>query len=90
MTRRVRDITGAIPQPLDDPNTVGELWQTDATGPSRMWSALDNVYSRGVFRLQPSEALVVEVPQIASVERAGESTPHHPARAASLGRPIIR
>ena len=60
MTRIVRDMTRAIPQPLDNPNTVGELWQTDATGPSRMWSALDNVYARGVFALQPSEALVVE------------------------------
>jgi hypothetical protein len=60
MTRLVSDMTRAIPQPLGAPNTVGELWQTDATGPSRMWSALDNVYARGVFALQPSEALVVE------------------------------
>jgi hypothetical protein len=60
MTRLVRDLTRAIPQPLDAPNTMGELWQTDPTGPSRMWSALDNVYARGVFRLQPSEALVLE------------------------------
>ena len=45
MTRLVRDLTRAIPQPLDAPNTMGELWQTDPTGPSRMWSALDNVGS---------------------------------------------
>ena len=31
MTRLVRDMTRAIPQPLDNPNTVGELWQPDAT-----------------------------------------------------------
>ena len=60
MARLVRDMTRAIPQPLDNPNTVGELWQTDASGPSRMWSALDNVYARGVFELQPSQVLVIE------------------------------
>jgi hypothetical protein len=60
MTRIVRDMARAIPQPLDNPNTVGDLWQTDPTGPSRMWSALDNVYARGVFALKPNEALVVE------------------------------
>jgi hypothetical protein len=56
----VRDVTRAMPQPLHEPNTVGDLWQTDARGPSRMWSALDNVYARGVFRLEPGQALVVE------------------------------
>ena len=60
MTRIVSDMTSAFPQPLDHPNTVGEVWQPDSTGPSRMWSALDNVYARGVFRLDASEALVIE------------------------------
>jgi hypothetical protein len=60
MARLVGDMTRSFPQPLDNPNTVGELWQTDPNGPSRMWSALDNVYARGVFALLPSEALVVE------------------------------
>ena len=60
MTRLVRDMTRAIPQPLDHANTLGELWQTDPSGPSRMWSALDNVYARGVFQLEEGEALVVE------------------------------
>ncbi len=60
MTRLVRDMTRAFPQPLDDPNVVGDLWQTDPDGPSRMWSALDNVYSRGVFRLPESQVLLVE------------------------------
>jgi hypothetical protein len=60
MTRLVREMTQAIPQPLEEANTMGELWRTDGDGPSRMWSALDNVYARGVFRLAPSEALVLE------------------------------
>jgi hypothetical protein len=60
MTRLVRDMTRAVPQPLGNPNTLGDLWQTDTTGPSRMWSALDNVYARGVFRLEPGQALVIE------------------------------
>jgi hypothetical protein len=60
MANLVQDLARAVPQPLVPPNTVGDLWQTDASGPSRMWSALDNVYSRGVFCLEPHQALVVE------------------------------
>ena len=56
----VRDVTFAMPQPLTDPNTIGELWQIDGTGPSRMWTARDNVYNRGVFSLEPDQALVIE------------------------------
>lgn len=60
MTTLVRDVTRAIPQPLDDANTAGDLWQPDPNAPSRMWSARDNVYSRGVFRLDADEVLLVE------------------------------
>lgn len=60
MTRIVREMTEAIPQPLRDPNQIGELWQIDPKGPSRMWQALDNVYNRGAFDLRASEALVLE------------------------------
>ena len=60
MAGLVRDMTIAMPQPLDAPNTMGELWQPDREGPSRMWSAVDNVYARGVFRLEPDEVLLLE------------------------------
>ena len=60
MTRLVGDMTAAWPQPLDHPNTVGELWKPNVDGPSRMWSAIDNVYNRGVFRLEEDEALLLE------------------------------
>ena len=60
VTRLVQEMTAAFPQPLDSPNTVGDIWKPDQDAPSRMWSALDNVYSRGVFRLEPDEALVLE------------------------------
>jgi hypothetical protein len=60
MAEVVRDVTAAMPQPLGDPNVMGDLWRPDPDGPSRMWSALDNVYSRGAFRLEPHQALLVE------------------------------
>ena len=60
MTRIVRDMTEAIPQPLRDPNQIGELWQIDPKGPSQMWQALDNVYNRGAFDLEPPQALALE------------------------------
>ena len=60
MTNVVRHLTAAMPQPLVDENAIGELWQIDPDGPSRMWTALDNVYNRGVFRLEPSQALLLE------------------------------
>jgi hypothetical protein len=60
MANVVRDVTFAMPQPLTDPNTIGELWQIDGTGPSRMWTARDNVYNRGVFALDPNQALLLE------------------------------
>jgi hypothetical protein len=60
MAEVVRDVTAAMPQSLGDPNVMGDLWRPDPDGPSRMWSALDNVYSRGVFRLEPHQALLVE------------------------------
>jgi hypothetical protein len=60
MARLVADVTQAMPQPLSDANTVGDLWKPEGHGPSRMWSAIDNVYNRGVFRLEPSQALVIE------------------------------
>lgn len=56
----VQDLLVAIPQPLRDPNRVGELWQIDPKGPSQMWQALDNVYCRGSFALEPGEALLLE------------------------------
>jgi len=60
MTRIVRDLSLAIPQPLANPNQIGELWQIDPKGPSQMWQALDNVYCRGAFELAPDEALLLE------------------------------
>jgi len=60
MADAIRDVTLAMPQPLTEPNVMGDLWAPDTTGPSRMWSAVDNVYSRGVFRLEPTQALLVE------------------------------
>ena len=60
MATVVRDVTFAMPQPLTDPNTIGELWQIDGSGPSRMWTARDNVYNRGVFALEPDQALLLE------------------------------
>jgi len=68
MTNVMRDIASALPLPLLNPgtgqpvnvNTIGELWQIDPDGPSRMWSALDNVYTMSAFRLQPSQALLIE------------------------------
>jgi len=60
MTLIVREMTQAFPQPLENPNKIGELWQIEPNGPSRMWQALDNVYNRGVFKLRSSEALVIE------------------------------
>lgn len=56
----VQDLLLAIPQPLRDPNQVGELWQIDPKGPSQMWQALDNVYCRGSFALESDEALLLE------------------------------
>lgn len=60
MTQIVQDLTRAIPQPLKDPNRVGDLWQIDPKGPSQMWQALDNVYCRGAFALEPDQALLLE------------------------------
>lgn len=60
MARAVRDVTAAMPQPLTDPNTMGEVWTLDANSPSRMWTAMDNVYARGVFRIEDHQALVLE------------------------------
>jgi len=60
MANAVRDVTLAMPQPLTNPNVMGETWTLDGTGPSRMWTALDNTYSRGVFRLEPDQALLLE------------------------------
>lgn len=60
MATAVRDVTAAMPQPLRDANVLGEIWRLDATSPSRMWTAMDNVYARGVYRLDPGQALLVE------------------------------
>lgn len=68
MTNVMRDLAGALPLPLLDAgtgqpitvNTIGEVWQIDPHGPSRMWSALDNVYTMSAFHLQPSQALLIE------------------------------
>ena len=60
MTQIIQDLTRAMPQPLKDPNRVGDLWQVERDGPSQMWQALDNVYCRGVFALEPAQALVLE------------------------------
>lgn len=60
MARVVRDVTFAMPQPLTDPNVIGDTWTLDVDSPSRMWTAIDNVYSRGVFRLEPHQALLLE------------------------------
>ena len=60
MASAVRDVTLAMPQPLADPNVMGEMWTLDGSGPSRMWTAIDNTYSRGVFRLEPHQALLLE------------------------------
>lgn len=60
MAEVMHDVTAAMPQPLTDPNVMGDLWSPDPSGPSRMWSALDNVYSRAGFELDPTVALVVE------------------------------
>lgn len=60
MAGAVRDVTLAMPQSLENPNVMGETWALDASSPSRMWTAIDNTYSRGVFRLEPHQALVLE------------------------------
>lgn len=60
MAMAIRDVSLAMPTPLTDPNVMGETWTLDGTLPSRMWTALDNTYSRGVFRLEPHQALVLE------------------------------
>jgi hypothetical protein len=60
MTRIVRDMTQSFPQPLVEPNTMGQFWHIDTSGPSRMWTAVDNTYARGVFRLEAHEALLLE------------------------------
>ncbi|TML20184.1 MAG: DUF1214 domain-containing protein [Actinobacteria bacterium] len=60
MARLIADMTAAWPQPLHNPNTAGELWKPDVSNPSRMWSAIDNVYNRGVFHLEHDEALLLE------------------------------
>ena len=31
----LRDVTAAMPQPLTEPNVMGDLWSPDASGPSR-------------------------------------------------------
>ena len=59
-TRALREMSEAFIQPLEAPNRIGELWQIEPEGPSRFWQAVDNVYCRGVYALQPSEALVLE------------------------------
>jgi len=60
MATAVRDVTLAMPQPLSSPNVMGETFTLDGTGPSRMWTAIDNTYSRGAFRLEPHQALLIE------------------------------
>jgi hypothetical protein len=60
MARIVREMTQTFPQPLHEPNEIGELWKLDGLGKSRMWTALDNAYNRGVFRLEPTDVLVIE------------------------------
>jgi hypothetical protein len=60
MTQIVRDLTRAMPQPLESPNRVGTLWRIERDGPSQMWQALDNVYCRGVFALEREQALLLE------------------------------
>lgn len=59
-TRAFREMSGAFVQPLENPNQIGDLWQIEPTGPSAFWQAVDNVYARGVFSLEPSEALLLE------------------------------
>lgn len=56
----IREFSIAIPQPLTDANQIGEMWKIDANGPSRMWQALDNTYCRGVYELEPGQALLLE------------------------------
>lgn len=60
MAQVVKDLALAMPQPLRDPNRVGDLWQVDPKGPSQMWQALDNVYCRGAFALEPAQVLELE------------------------------
>jgi Protein of unknown function (DUF1214) len=60
MAQVVKDLSLAMPQPLRDPNKVGELWQIDPKGPSQMWQALDNIYCRGSYALEPGQALLLE------------------------------
>lgn len=60
MAAVIRDVTLAMPQPLTDPNVMGDTWTLDADSPSRMWTAIDNTYSRGAFRIEPHQALLLE------------------------------
>lgn len=64
MTRLVTEMCGAFPQPLSNPNTLGEEpWTVsvlEVDGNARMWTALDNYYKRGVFSLGSDEAFVIE------------------------------